>query len=105
MKLNHSLQLQKENYNKWLDALPSILVYLETFRKMCIDFDEILVLRRTIFIFLVGPSESGKTHLIFNWLIVCTFQPAFDKTFLYFFQQYQLFYSQMRRKTLNLSKE
>ena len=84
MKLNHSLQLQKENYNKWLDALPSILVYLETFRKKCIDIDESTVLRRTIFISLVGPSESGKTHLIFNWSIIGTFQPVFDKTFLFF---------------------
>ena len=41
-----------------------------------------------IFISLVGPSGSGKSHLIFDWLKIGTFQPAIDKIF-YFYQRYQ----------------
>ena len=33
---------------------------------------------------LVGPSDSGKTYLIHEWLKVGTFQPKFNKIhFLY----------------------
>ena len=35
---------------------------------------------------LVGPSDSGKTYLIHEWLKVGTFQPKFDK--IYFFYHY-----------------
>ena len=38
------------------------------------------------FIPLVGPSETGKSQLIYNWLESGTFQPRFDK--LYFFYQH-----------------
>ena len=48
---------------------------------------------------LVGPSGSGKSHLIFDWLKIGTFQPAFDKIFC-FYQHYQPLYSQMQRKNL-----
>ena len=41
-----------------------------------------------IFISLVRPSGSGKSHLFFDWLKTGTFQPAFDKVF-YFYQHKQ----------------
>ena len=30
------------------------------------------------FISLIGPSETGKTQPIYNWLKIGTFQPKFD---------------------------
>ena len=38
------------------------------------------------FISLVGPSETGNSQLIYNWLKIGTFQPKFDK--IYFFHQH-----------------
>ena len=55
--------------------------------------------KERIFICLVGPSESGKSQLIFDWLKIGTFQPEFDKNF-YFFHCYQPLHSQMQRKNL-----
>ena len=55
--------------------------------------------KERIFISLVGPSGSGKSHLIFDWLNIVTFQPAFDKIFK-FYQNCQPLYSQMQRKNL-----
>ena len=52
-----------------------------------------------IFISLVGPSGSGKSHLIFDWLKIGIFQPAFDKTY-YFYHYYQPLHSQMQRNNL-----
>ena len=42
--------------------------------------------KNRIFISLVGPSDSGKTYLIHEWLKVGTFQRKFDK--IYFFYQH-----------------
>ena len=39
--------------------------------------------KNRVFISLVGPSETGKSQLIHNWLKIGTFQPKFDK--IYFF--------------------
>ena len=39
-----------------------------------------------VFISSVGPSETGKSQLIYNWLKIGTFQPKFDK--IYFFYQH-----------------
>ena len=61
--------------------------------------NKIISTKERIFISLVGPSGSGKSHLIFDWLKIGTFQPAFDKIF-YFYQHYQPLYSQMQRKNL-----
>ena len=55
--------------------------------------------KERIFISLVGPSGFGKSLLIFDWLKIGTFQPAFDKIF-HFYQHYQPLYSQMQRKNL-----
>ena len=37
--------------------------------------------KERIFNSLVGPSGSGKSHLIHDWLIIGTFQPDFDKIY------------------------
>ena len=42
-KINQSLQLQREEYDKLLDMLPSLLGYVETFKKSCIIIDECTV--------------------------------------------------------------
>ena len=41
--------------------------------------------KNRVFMSMVGPSESGKTQLIYDWLTDGTFQPKFDK--IYFFYQ------------------
>ena len=56
-----------------------------------------------ICISLVGPSGSGKSHLIFDWLKIGTFQPALNKFFL--IHIINLFINKCKEKTLNLSKE
>ena len=66
--------------------------------------NKIISNKERVFISLVGPSGSGKSHLIFEWLKIGTFQPKFDKTF-YFYQHYQPLYGQMQKKTLSVSKE
>ena len=42
-KYNQSSQLQREEYDKLLDMLPSLLGYVETFKKSCIITDECTV--------------------------------------------------------------
>ena len=41
--------------------------------------NKIISTKERIFISLVGPSGSGKSHLIHEWLTIGTFQPEFDK--------------------------
>ena len=43
MENNQSLQLQREEYDKLLDMLPSLLGYVETFQKSCIFVDKCTV--------------------------------------------------------------
>ena len=42
-KNNQSLQLQREEYDKLLVMLPSLVGYVETFKKSCINIDECTV--------------------------------------------------------------
>ena len=42
-KNNQSLKLQREEYDKLLDMLPSLLGYVETFKKSCIIIEECTV--------------------------------------------------------------
>ena len=58
--------------------------------------NKIICTNERVFISLVRPSGSGKSHLIFDWLKIGTFQPAFDKIF--FYQHYRTLYSQMQQK-------
>ena len=45
--------------------------------------NKLISTKNRVFISLVGPSETGKSQLIYNWLKIGTFQPKFDK--IYFF--------------------
>ena len=45
--------------------------------------NKLISTKNRVFISLVGPSEPGKSHLIYNWLKIGIFQPEFDK--IYFF--------------------
>ena len=60
--------------------------------------NKIISTKERIFISIVGPSGSGKLHLIFDWLKIGTFQPAFDNII-------NLSIVKCKEKTLNLSKE
>ena len=41
--------------------------------------NKLISTKERVFISLVGPSGSGKSHLIHDWLVFGTFQPEFDK--------------------------
>ena len=65
-----------------------------------------------IFISLVGPSETGRSQPIYNWLKNGTFQPKFDKIcfFINIFRRFMmLFKKRLKNSTsfkvliLNLS--
>ena len=57
--------------------------------------------KNRVFISLVGPSETGKSHLIYNWLKTGTFQPKFDKIY-FFYQHSELLYDVMKKEIENL---
>ena len=57
--------------------------------------------KKRVVISLVGPSETGKSQLIFNWLKNGTFQPKSDKIF-FFHQNYQPLYDVMQKEIENL---
>ena len=46
---------------------------------------------------MCGPSETGKTQLIYQWLTNGTFQPKFDKIY-FFYQFYQPLYDRMKKE-------
>ena len=52
--------------------------------------------KERVFISLVGPSGSGKSQLIRDWLVFGTFQPEFDKIYN-FYQHYQSLYGLMSK--------
>ena len=58
-----------------------------------------LISTKIVFISLVGPSETGKSQLIYNWLKIGIFQPKFDK--IYFFINTPL-YNVMQKENKNL---
>ena len=63
--------------------------------------NKLISTKNRVLISLVGPSETGKSQLIYNWLKNGTFQPKFDK--IYFFYQYcQPVYDNMQREVENL---
>ena len=49
---------------------------------------------------MVGPSESGKWQLIYNWLKIGTFQPKFHKV-CFFYQHSQSLYDVMQKEIEN----
>ena len=54
-----------------------------------------------VFISLVGPSETGKSQLIYNWLKIGTFQPKFGKIY-FFYQHSQPLYDVIQKKIESL---
>ena len=48
--------------------------------------NKLISTKNRVFNTLVGPSKTGKSQLIYNWLKVGTVQPKFDK--IYFFYQH-----------------
>ena len=50
---------------------------------------------------LVGPSETRKSQLIYNWLKIGIFQSKFDKIY-FFYHHSQPLYDVMQKKIENL---
>ena len=66
------------------------------------DYEEVNFYKKSVvFISLVGPSETGKSQLIYNWLKIGTFQPKFDKIY-FFYQHSQPLYDVMRKEIESL---
>ena len=57
--------------------------------------------KNRVFISLVGPSETGKSQFIYNWLKIGTFQPKFDKIY-FFYQHSQPLYDVMKKEIESL---
>ena len=63
--------------------------------------NKLISTQNRVFISLVGPSETGKSQLIYNWLKIGNFQPKFDK--IYFFHQHsQPLHNVMQKEIENL---
>ena len=63
--------------------------------------NKLISTKNRVFISLVGPSESGKSQLVYNWLKIETFQPKFDKIY-FFYQHSQPLYDVMQKEIKNL---
>ena len=63
--------------------------------------DKLISTKIRVFISLVGPTETGKLQLIYNWLKIGTFQPKFDKIY-FFYQHSQPLYNVMQKVIENL---
>ena len=63
--------------------------------------NKLISTKNRVFISLVGPSETGKSQLIYNWLKIGTFQPKFDKIY-FFYQHSQPLYDVMQKEIENL---
>ena len=63
--------------------------------------NKLISTKNRVFISLVGPSETGKSQLIYNWLKIGTFQPKFDK--IYFFINIPNLLTMLCKKKLKVS--
>ena len=63
--------------------------------------NKLISTKNRVFISLVGPSETGKSQLIYKWLKIGTFQPKFD-TIYFFYQHSQPLYDVMPKEIENL---
>ena len=63
--------------------------------------NKLISTKNRVFISLVGPSETGKSQLIYNWLKTGTFQPKFEKIY-FFYQHSQPLYDVMQKEVKNL---
>ena len=61
------------------------------------DYEQVNFYKSRVSISLVGPSETGKSQLIYNWLKIGTFQPKFDKIY-FFYQHSQPLYDVMQNE-------
>ena len=59
--------------------------------------NKLISTKNRVFISLVGPSETGKSQLIYNWLKIGTFQPKYDKIY-FFYQHSQPLYDVMQKE-------
>ena len=63
--------------------------------------NKLISTKNRVFISVVGPSETGESQLIYNWLKIGTFKPKFDK--IDFFNQHsQSLYDVMQKEIENL---
>ena len=51
--------------------------------------------------FLIGPSDIGKSYFFLSWLTIRTLQPKFDKIYL-LYQYSQPFYDVLQKKNKSL---
>ena len=63
--------------------------------------NKLLSTKNGVFFSLVGPSETGKSQLICNWLKIGTFQTKFDKIY-FFYQHSQPLYNVTQKEIKNL---
>ena len=63
--------------------------------------NKLIFTKSRVFISLVGPSETAKLQFSYNWLKIGTFQPKFDKIYL-FYQLSQTLYDVMQKEIENL---
>ena len=63
--------------------------------------NKLISTKNRVFISLVGPGESGKSQLIYQWLKNDTFQPKFDK-FLFVYQHFQPLHHVMLKEIENI---
>ena len=66
--------------------------------------NKLISTKNRVFISLVGPSETGKSQLIYNWLKIGTFQPKFDKIYFSYINS-QTLYDVMQKENENLEFE
>ena len=57
--------------------------------------NKVIFTESRLFMTVVGPSNSGKTHLIYRMLVGNSFYPKFDKIY-FFYKEYQKLYRQMQ---------
>ena len=57
--------------------------------------------KNRVFISLVGPSETGKSQIIYDWLKIGKFQPKFDKIYI-FYQHSQPLYDVIQKEIESL---
>ena len=69
-----------------------------TFAKI---MNKLISTKNRVFISLVGPTETGKSQLIYNWLNIGTFQPKIDKIY-FFYQHSQPLYDVMQKEIESL---
>ena len=63
--------------------------------------NKLISTKNQVFISMVDPSETGKSHLIYNWLKIGTFQPKFDK--IYFFISIPNLFTMLCKRKLKIS--